>query len=284
MPSAQCRLSRLTSHLSRLTVFGGSRMQEVKHLILRLVCGAIGIAATVVIGVLIWTWAASTFPSFIMPTLPTTLTRLGQGDIWPDAIEAGATLLTAFVRSASYGLTIGVIVGLTPIGYAILYPALRMLSMLPMIAMLPLFMLWFGLNPSPGGVHWPSVLAMLLVIATGVASALERVHESRHQVLTIDFPTATAILAALNDDLDGIFRSFRRAIEMGAIVLVTQELIGSTTGIGHRLMEATMRFDAPAALATVLAIWCMVMVLELLLYLIESVIRLILRQRRNAQA
>lgn len=237
--------------------------------VMRLLCGAIGLALSVAAAGLIWIWASSRLPAFMLPSPSATLARLGRGDIWPEAIAGGAILLASFVRALVYALPVAILVGLTTLGFAVFFPVLRLLAMLPVVALLPLAVLWLGPGISVEGIHAPSALAMLSAMAAGLAAVVHKAHDAPAQAASLEFPTGAAIRDALRREARGMFRIFRRAIEIGAVTLIAHQFIMGKSGIGYLLLNGAMMMDAVQVIAAVLAAWAMVVALELLLYATE---------------
>lgn len=239
------------------------------HPVMRFVCGAVGLSLAAAVAALIWVWASARAPAFMVPSPASTLARLNRGEIWQEAIASAAILLASFVRALVYALPVAILVGLTRLGFAVFFPVLRLLAMLPVVALLPLAVLWFGPAVTDEGVHGPSALAMLTVIAAGIAAVVHKAHDVPGRVASLEFPTGDAIRDAFRREARGMFRTFRRAIEIGAVTLIAHQFIVGKNGIGHLILNGAMMMDAAQVVAAILAAWAMVLGLELPLYAIE---------------
>ena len=126
--------------------------------------------------IVLWEVAARWFgdPAFVAP--PSAVLRALVPTMFgdPKLTEAlGMALfemVTAFVTAVLAGATIGVLIGLTTVGGASLFPFVLLLFGLPQVALLPLFILMFGLGPASriafGFSH--GVLPIIVTTVTGM--------------------------------------------------------------------------------------------------------------------
>lgn len=184
-------------------------------------------------------------------------------------IESGTLLkhVQVTMTEAGTGYLIGIAVGLggallllmTRRGYDVLEPYLLAFYSIPKIALAPLFIMWFGLGPTP-----KVLLAALMVFfivfmntVAGVRAVDRRLVEvirvlgaSRLQVMgTVLVPAAApAIVAAIRV-------TFARAM-VGAVLA---EMIASTEGLGYMLVRSARQFDIATMFAGIAVIAVLVM-------------------------
>jgi len=140
--------------------------------------------------------------------------------------------------SISIGTTFALIAGLSKIGELIVDPPLQMLHVLPFVALVPLFILWFGIGETPkiALIAWGTIFPLYLnlyngirgidpkLIEAGISLGLTRIELIRHVILP----------AALPSFLVGL----RYALGIGWVSLVVVEQINATAGIGYLVNSA----------------------------------------------
>lgn len=189
--------------------------------------------------------------------------------------ETGDLLQNAQVTmtEATAGYLIGVAVGLvgafllltTRRGYEVLEPYVLAFYSIPKIALAPLFIMWFGLGPSPK-VILAALMVFLIVFVNTVAGvrAVDRglinvvrvLGARRLQMLRVVLvpAAAPAIMAAVRV-------TFARAM----VGTVLAELIASTEGLGYVIVRASRQFDIATVFAGVVVIAALVMTVNVVL-------------------
>jgi ABC-type nitrate/sulfonate/bicarbonate transport system permease component len=136
------------------------------------------------------------------------------------------------------GLTVGLAMGLFSLARGIGLPVVSALFPIPKIALLPLFILWFGIGePSKIavialGVFFPTVIATFSSV-DGVPRGLIRMAQSfgvpfRGIVRKVILPGA----------LPGILAGCRISLAIALILVVAAEMIGAQEGIGAFVLSA----------------------------------------------
>jgi sulfonate transport system permease protein len=173
---------------------------------------------------------------------------------WQIALTAGSlvrdgtlthNLLVSLLRAAS-GLAIAVVVGvamaltagLSRIGEDVVDAPMQMARTLPVLALVPLFILWFGIGETPKvalvalGALFPIYLNLFKGIRGVDPKLLEMARTlglSRRQTIR-----QVILPAALPDFLLGL----RFAVGISWLMLVVAEQINASSGIGHMMMDA----------------------------------------------
>jgi NitT/TauT family transport system permease protein len=172
--------------------------------------------------------------------------------------HVGASLsriLLGFALGASAGVAVGLAIGLVSLARAAGMPIVSALFPIPKIAMLPLFILWFGIGePSKVatialGVFFPTVISTAAGV-DAVARNLIRMAQS------FNVPTASIVLKiVLPGALPGILAGFRISASIALILVVAAEMIGAERGIGAFILTAgnLMQTDQLLAGVTVLS-------------------------------
>jgi NitT/TauT family transport system permease protein len=92
--------------------------------------------------------------------------------LWPHMLQTLATTMTGFALGVVTGVVIGSVIGVSRLAYETAYPLLIGFSSIPKVAVVPIFVLWFGSGTVP------AVLTSLVIcffpivvnIATGLAT------------------------------------------------------------------------------------------------------------------
>jgi NitT/TauT family transport system permease protein len=106
-------------------------------------------------------------PSEIVVTFVTRLPAL-----WPHILQTLYTTLIGFALGIAIGVALGVLIGSSRLAYDVAYPLLIGFATIPKVAVVPIFVLWFG----AGGI--PAVLTAMIMcifpivvnVATGLAT------------------------------------------------------------------------------------------------------------------
>ena len=205
-----------------------------------------------------------TIPAFILPGPGAVYLRgvAFGANWWP---HIGATISIAFVGfgvAIVVGVLLAVVIVHAPRFGRILTPALVILQIMPKIAFAPLFLVWFGMGPTPIVVvtflvaFFPMVVNATVGLADIEQDLLDLTKVLRLNWLrvlwSIRFPSA----------LPHLFSGLKVASTLAVIGVVIGEFVGSNKGLGYLVLIANNNLDTPLALA---AIW-LISLFGLLLY------------------
>jgi NitT/TauT family transport system permease protein len=177
-------------------------------------------------------------PSQILVTL---VTRFP--DLWPHLVQTITSTLAGFALGVLAGVITGVLVGSSRLAYDTLYPLLIGFSSVPKVAIIPIFVIWFGAGTIPAILTALSlsVFPVVVNVATGISTSepeledvLRALGASRRDILWN---------VALPRTLPYLFASLKVAITVAFIGSITSETIASNYGIGTVMMIASANFD-----------------------------------------
>lgn len=161
--------------------------------------------------------------------------RTGDYIFWTDTGASLARLLTGVFLAAFVGLAVGVPNGLIPWFGAFCSPAIRALSMIPPLAILPILFIVFGIGE----------LAKVMLILLGTAPFLmrdieQRVRElPREQLIKAQTLDATswqiALRVVLPQVMPRLIDGVRLSLGSAWLFLIAAEAIASTDGLGYRI-------------------------------------------------
>lgn len=179
-------------------------------------------------------------PSAVIETL---IELWRSGGLWRHLLPSLQRLLVGGALGIAAGVSLGVLIGLFSYVRAGLVPLVAALFPIPKIALLPLFVIWFGIDEMSKyaliafGTFTPTVVATYGAV-DNVDRTLIRMGQSfglgwwsivRKIVLPGAFP---AILSGL-----------RVSISIAIILLVAAEMLGAQYGIGSYILEAGSLYD-----------------------------------------
>ena len=157
--------------------------------------------------------------------------------------------LIGFAIAVVAGGLLGVAIGSSRLVYRGLYPVLIGFNSVPKVAVVPVFVIWFG----TGAV--PAVLTAFLVsffpIAVNVATGLATVEPELLDVLRSLGARKSQILIkiGLPRSLPYFFASLKIAITLAFVGTIISETVAGSAGIGYLMMAATANFDTPLVFA-----------------------------------
>ena len=158
----------------------------------------------------------------------------------------GPSLARLFIGSLigiSLGVAVGVMIGLFNYVRAGLLPVVAALFPVPKIALLPLFVIWFGIDEGSKyalialGTFTPTVIATYAAV-DNVDRNLIRMGQSFGLSW---FSIVRKIV--LPGALPGIISGLRISFAIGLILLVAAEMLGAEYGIGAYVLEAGSLYD-----------------------------------------
>ncbi len=201
----------------------------------------------------LWQLFAMAFalPSFVLPR-PLAVVEAMAKWTGPILTNAGHTLvstLLGFVLAVAMGTVLGVAIGASRLIYRGLYPVLIGFNSVPKVAVVPVFVIWFGAGPIP------AVLTAFLVsffpIAVNVATGLATVEPELLDVLRALGARKRDILlkVGLPRSMPYFFASLKVAVTLAFVGAIISETVAGKNGIGYLMMAATANFDTPLVFA-----------------------------------
>lgn len=215
----------------------GSVGRSRRGLLIRLVAPTI-----IVVG---WTWLAGTS---VLPegTLPTPLEVWRQWRaLWTDDDLLGH-ILVSLGRSAlglsigaSIGFALGLTSGLSRLGEELIDAPLQMMRAVPFVALIPLFILWFGIGETPKIViiALATYYPMYANTANGVRNVDRKIVECARAFDVRGMRLLVEILLPLA--LPAILTGLRLALVVSVLALVIAEQINAQSGIGFLLVRSS---------------------------------------------
>jgi ABC-type nitrate/sulfonate/bicarbonate transport system permease component len=222
----------------------------------------------------LWWFASARSSDLYFPSLRSILQQFRHdwlfehvdSDLVPSLQVLGLGYLVAVVA----GVVVGVALGLSRRAEQACRPLLEFLRAIPGVALLPVFIVLFGLGAEmkivliATGAVWP----VLLNTTDGVRSVepllLDVAHAFRigrwQRLRRIVLPSAGP----------QIFAGARTALAIAVIVMVVGETVGSSGGIGYFLLNAERNFAITSMWATIFALGIVGYLLNVLFRIVEA--------------
>ena len=169
----------------------------------------------------------------------------------PNALVTLSEVLAGFALAVVAGIGLGIAVFRSPTLDRVLYPIIIASQTVPVPALAPLLLVWFG----------PSVLPKVIVTALVgffpiAVSTVEGLRSTDRDVVNLlrsfgASPGAVFRLAEFPSSLPFIFAGARIAVAICVIGAVFGELVGARAGLGYLMTRAIAQFETPRLVAAI---------------------------------
>lgn len=184
-----------------------------------------------------------------------------------------------FLLGAVFGIIVGVVLGSSPVLSGIFRPFLVAVNAIPRLALVPLFILWFGF-----GLQMKVALVSLIVFFLVFYSTYEGVRDVEQRLIDVlkvmDASKLTLQLKVrIPSAMAWIIQGLQVSIPYALVAAVTAEIIGSNTGIGYLIQRSAGVFYTAGVFAGILLLVVVAAVINALVTLLER--RLLRWKPRN---
>jgi NitT/TauT family transport system permease protein len=178
----------------------------------------------------------------------------GSGELWANLSVSLQRLAIGWIVGTVAGLALGFAVGLSTLARSPGMAVVNALFPIPKIALVPLFIIWFGIGEGSKivtlgfGVFFPTVINTMAGV-DGVPRGLIRMGQS--------FGLSRAAIIrkiVLPGALPAILSGFRITTATAIILLVAAEMIGAEKGIGAFVLAAGNLYDTDNLLAGIVVL------------------------------
>jgi ABC-type nitrate/sulfonate/bicarbonate transport system permease component len=205
------------------------------------------------------------------PSRVLSVTWDNRGDLWANTLPTLRATLLGFALSLAVGFVLAVLIDASPVLRRALMPLLVTTQTLPIVAIAPLMVLWFGFGLTP------KVLLVALVTFFPITVSLA-------EGFAASEPEAEALLRSMGAGRARVFRSvrfpsslpfffagLRIAITYAVVAAIFAEYAGATEGLGIYMQNAKNSFRTDLVLAAVLVSAVLTLALFALTYLVERI-------------
>src|SRR5450432_3175825 len=169
--------------------------------------------------------------------------------LWPHALQTLYTTLVGFGLGIVIGILLGMLIGSSRLAYDVAYPLLVGFSSIPKVAVVPIFVLWFGAGTVPAVLT--AMIMCIFPIVVNVATGLAATEPELQDVMKTLRATKFEILwnVGLPRTMPYFFASLKVAATLAFVGTVISETVASNRGIGNLMMIASSSFDVPLVFA-----------------------------------
>jgi len=207
-------------------------------------------AGTILMILAAWELAARLFSPGVNPIIPpptilvsyvTNHTSLLLVAIQPTLIEA----LAGFFIGAGISIVLAIIFVRWPIVEAALGNSVVLLHSLPMLAIIPLLVIWFGIGYTPKIII--AALATFFPVLNGALRGLRSADRSTLELMHIldAHWLQTLVKVKIPFSLPYIFAGLKIAAPQAVLGATVAEWIGSRSGLGSQILIALLNYDVP---------------------------------------
>ena len=190
--------------------------------------------------------------------------------IWPHAIQTLYTTLVGFALGIALGVLLGMLIGSSRLAYDVAYPLLVGFSSIPKVAVVPIFVLWFGAGTVPAVLT--AMIMCIFPIVVNVATGLATTEPELEDVMKALRASKLDILinVGLPRAMPYFFASLKISVTQAFVGSVIAETVASNRGVGNLMMIASSSFDVPLVFAGLLVLAALGVGLYVLFSVIEG--------------
>ena len=169
--------------------------------------------------------------------------------LWPHTVQTLYTTLVGFAIGVLVGVLLGAVIGSSKLAYDVAYPLLVGFSSIPKVAVVPIFVVWFGSGTVPA--IWTSAVIGIFPVVVNVATGLATTEPELEDVLKVLGASKWDVLwnVGLPRALPYFFASLKIAITLAFVGSVLSETVAANKGIGNVMMIASGNFDVTLVFA-----------------------------------
>ncbi|MEM8632776.1 MAG: ABC transporter permease [Pseudomonadota bacterium] len=199
------------------------------------------------IGLAEWGTRAGWISSLTLPRPSDVLATLAElyrsGLLFEHLLPSLGRLSVGSAIGVFMGVTIGLMIGLFSIARAGLVPLVAAIFPIPKIALLPLFVIWFGIDEASKYALIAFGTFTPMVVATyGAVDNVDRGLIRMGQSFNLRW-TSIVRKIVLPGAMPGLFSGLRISLSIAIILLVAAEMLGAEYGIGAYILEAGSLYD-----------------------------------------
>ena len=229
----------------------------MKTTLLRTRIGSLVLLALLLIA---WEWAARGFglsalvlpaPSVIFKSL---WNGLASGYFWPHLRSTGSELLLGLAIGCIVGFATGVTMAESAFLRGLLMPYVVVSQVIPKLALMPLFIVWFGFGMTSTVVI--TALICFFPLMENTLTSLQQVEPQRLELFRMlgATPRQTLLRLKLPSGLPGILAGLRVAVVLALVGAVVGEFIGANRGLGALVIASQGMMDTPLMFAVLVLI------------------------------
>jgi NitT/TauT family transport system permease protein len=171
-------------------------------------------------------------------TLRTAVQLFSSVEFWSDLVLSISRICGGFLLACALAFPIGIWMGRSRFFNSVIEPPISFIRFVPMPAVIPLMILWFGSG------EWGKVVIiclgiffqLVLMIADAVASVPEAYYDIAHSVQAT--PWQRLVYFTIPSSGPEIWDSLRINIGLAWATLIFAEILGATSGLGYLIVRS----------------------------------------------
>ncbi|MDR0648908.1 MAG: ABC transporter permease [Synergistaceae bacterium] len=189
----------------------------------------------------------------LLPTPGSTFTAFiglfGDPEIWENLLLTLERVLKGFACALLIGAPIGLLMGSSKIAMYMFDPLLGCIRQVPLMAWIPLSIIWFGLGNGPT-IFMIALAGIFAVVLNTVAGVRNISPDYYHAARSMGAGTWCIFLrVVLPCALPDILGGARLALGSGWMAVICAEFIATSAGFGFSMVEAQTRMETEKLLA-----------------------------------
>jgi NitT/TauT family transport system permease protein len=182
---------------------------------------------------------------------------LSTGYLWPHMAQTALELVLGLGLGCSLGFLGGVVLGESALTRRLLMPYVVTSQVVPKLALVPLFIVWFGFGTTPTVVI--TALICFFPLLENTMTGLAHVDAQRLELFRMLGASRSQTLWRLKIPacLPGIWAGIRVAVVLALVGAVVGEFVGASKGLGALIMATQGSMDTPLMFAVLFLITLM---------------------------
>lgn len=195
-----------------------------------------------------------------------------SGLLFEHLVPSITRLIIGALIGVGLGIGLGILIGLFTLVRAGLVPLIAAIFPIPKIALLPLFVIWFGIDEASKyaliafGTFTPTVVATY-----GAVDNVDRTLVRMGQSFSMSWQSIVRKII-LPGAMPGILSGLRVSLAIAIILLVAAEMLGAEYGIGAYILQAGSLYDLERLFAGVAILSVLGVIVSALISLLERVL------------
>jgi NitT/TauT family transport system permease protein len=166
-----------------------------------------------------------------------------SGMLWKHLLPSLSRLAIGSAIGVTLGIGVGILIGLFSLIRAGLIPLVAAIFPVPKIALLPLFVIWFGIDePSKYALIALGTFTPTVVATYGAVDNVDRSLIRMGQSFGLTWSSIVRKIV-IPGAMPGILSGLRVSLAIAIILLVAAEMLGAEYGVGSYILQAGSLYD-----------------------------------------
>ena len=218
----------------------------------------------------VWGWANPLFTSAPTRIIKAGAAMVRDGSIWNDLAVSGLEFALGYGLAVVVGVPLGILMGWYRRFNALLEPFVNALYATPRIALMPLIIIWFGVDMTSkvAIIFLSTVFPILVNTMTGVRTIDRDFIKVARSFGATDGQLFLTV--ALPSSVPNLLTGLRLGLGHALIGIVVGEMYGASAGIGYMMQMAGATFQTDRVMVGIIIIAAAGMALTQVLKMIEN--------------